>query len=68
MSLTKRVLNWLRGASLARVSRACPRTDLECEVCGEIKFTTINETWTNANPQGRLRRICDECGEGFAGG
>lgn len=67
MSFTKRMRRLLR-LDPHRITGAEPRADLTCDWCEQIKHTTIEEIWTEANPTGRLVRLCQDCGETCDGG
>lgn len=50
-----------------RVHGADPSDALACDWCKEIKYTTVNEVWCEADPTGRLVRMCQNCSESCAG-
>jgi uncharacterized protein (TIGR02996 family) len=51
-----------------RFSDVEPREDVPCAWCEKVKPTTLNEIWCEADPAGRLTRLCAECGSCCAGG
>ena len=57
-----------KSAERPRFSGCDPQTVLPCENCKEVKPTTIGEVWCEADPTGRLVRVCAECEGGFAAG
>ena len=53
---------------LERVTGKNKKLDLPCDWCSQTKETTIEEVWCEADPRGRLVRICKDCGNGCAEG
>jgi transcription elongation factor Elf1 len=58
--------NSLRASSLSTGEHL--ESVFPCEFCNEVKLTTIVAVWSQANPEKRLYRVCENCREGFAGG
>jgi hypothetical protein len=50
-----------RAFGKKRVHGEAPMDDLPCDWCHEVKHTTVNEIWCEADPSGYLRRLCDDC-------
>ena len=51
-----------------RVTKADLRTDLPCDDCHTVTETTVNEIWSRAHPEGRLKRLCDNCSSHYGAG
>jgi hypothetical protein len=56
------------GKTRQRISGARPSTTAPCDWCHEVRPTTISEVWSEASPEGRLVRLCEECGAMCGGG
>ncbi len=56
------------AANPRRITGQRQKDDVPCEWCDTVKPTTIEEVWSEANPEGRLVRICKDCGGSCAGG
>lgn len=39
-----------------------------CEWCEQVKSTSLNEVWSEADPAGYIVRICDDCRSSCAAG
>jgi hypothetical protein len=61
-------LNHIEEVTVKRITGAEPSNMLQCENCKEIKSTTLEEIWSNAYPEGYLRRICHDCSIGYSAG
>lgn len=63
-------LGWLLywAKKRRRVTGADPKRDQPCDWCKQVNYTTVEEIWSRAYPEGDHYRLCQNCLSGCAGG